>query len=55
MSEIRLYEGDADALMSGDHAERVSLLPGDASGFSAGAISSSNSIASGSARASGTR
>jgi len=36
MSEIRLYEGDADALMSGDHAERVSLLPGDASGFSAG-------------------
>ena len=36
MSEIRLYEGDADALMSGDHAERVSLLPGDSSGFSAG-------------------
>lgn len=36
MSEIRLYEGDADALMTGDHAERVSLLPGDSSGFSAG-------------------
>ena len=36
MSEIRLYEGDADALMTGEHAERVSLLPGDASGFSGG-------------------
>lgn len=36
MSQIRLYEGDADALMSGDHAERVSLLPGDSSGFAAG-------------------
>ncbi len=36
MSEIKLYEGDADALMSGDHAERVSLLPGDSSGFAAG-------------------
>ncbi len=36
MSQIRLYEGDADALMTGDHAERVSLLPGDSSGFAAG-------------------
>ena len=36
MSEIRLYDGDADARMSRDHAERVTLLPGDSSGFSAG-------------------
>ncbi|RNC82497.1 MAG: hypothetical protein ED559_12155 [Phycisphaera sp.] len=33
---IRLYDGDADELMSGEHAERVSLLPGDSAGFSAG-------------------
>lgn len=36
MSQIRLYEGDADALMSGDHAERVSLLPGDSAGLAGG-------------------
>lgn len=36
-SQIKLYDGDADDLMSGDHAEQVSLLPGDPSpGFSAG-------------------
>jgi len=36
-SQIKLYDGDADELMSGDHAEQISLLPGDASsGFSAG-------------------
>lgn len=36
MSQVRLYDGDLDSLMSGDHAERVSLLPSESAGFAAG-------------------
>lgn len=32
---IRLYDGDADHLVSADQADRVTLLPGDAGGFAA--------------------
>ena len=30
MSDIRLYEGDADSLVTADNPDRVSLLPGEA-------------------------
>ncbi len=32
---IRLYDGDADGLVSADQADKVTLLPGDAGGFAA--------------------
>ncbi|MEM8756724.1 MAG: hypothetical protein AAGF47_02965 [Planctomycetota bacterium] len=32
---IRLYDGDADELMTAEHAERVTLLPAQAGGFAA--------------------
>ena len=34
--QIRLYDGDADDLMAFEHAEMISLLPGDSSGFASG-------------------
>ncbi|MEO1585046.1 MAG: hypothetical protein AAFR96_10825 [Planctomycetota bacterium] len=33
--QVRLYDGDADSLVSADQADRVTLLPGDAGGFAA--------------------
>ena len=32
---VTLYDGDADALVSAEQADRVTLLPGDSSGFAA--------------------
>lgn len=32
---LRLYDGDADSLMSSDYPERVTLLPGSTGGFAA--------------------
>ncbi|MEM9166050.1 MAG: hypothetical protein AAGB48_03390 [Planctomycetota bacterium] len=32
---VRLYDGDADELMTAEHAERITLLPGQTGGFAA--------------------
>jgi hypothetical protein len=32
---LRLYDGDADSLMTSDHPDRVTLLPGSSGGFAA--------------------